>query len=200
MSSQLLDAWRAGQGEQAAAALVTVDIRADVTPAVLARIQTLGGTVLSSVPKYRAIRARLSLTALEPLARLDAVQLIRPAEQPITHRVLARAIAAQAAVAANTRNTTESDVAHQANIARQTHSVDGTGIGIGVISDGVHTVVALADDEEFGRATFTVTTLGVEFLQGARGETVVADFPMPGETVTLEWQQNSQNFVITAVE
>ena len=33
--------------------VVTVDIRADVTPAVLARIQDLGGTVLSSVPKYR---------------------------------------------------------------------------------------------------------------------------------------------------
>ena len=32
-----------------------VDIRADVTPAVLARIRDLGGTVLSSIPKYRAI-------------------------------------------------------------------------------------------------------------------------------------------------
>ena len=35
-----------------------------------------------------------------------------------------------------------------------------------------------------------------EFLRGAEGECVVEDFPMPGETVTLEWQQNSQNFVI----
>ena len=26
------------------------------------------------------------------------------------------------------------------------------------------------------------------------------DFPSPGETVTLEWQQNQQNFVITALE
>ena len=32
------------------------------------------------------------------------------------------------------------------------------------------------------------------------GECVVADFPMLGETVTLEWQQNQQNFVITAIE
>ena len=26
------------------------------------------------------------------------------------------------------------------------------------------------------------------------------DFPSPSETVTLEWQQDSQNFVITDVE
>lgn len=29
---------------------------------------------------------------------------------------------------------------------------------------------------------------------------MVADFPTPGQRVTLEWQQSSQNFVITDVE
>ena len=38
---------------------VMVDIRADVTPTVLKRIRDLGGTVISSVPKYQAIRAQL---------------------------------------------------------------------------------------------------------------------------------------------
>ena len=85
LSSHLLDAWRAVQGQPAVDALVTVDIRADVTPAVLERIRALGGTVLSSVPQYRAIRARLPLSALEPLATLDAVQLVRPADQAQTH-------------------------------------------------------------------------------------------------------------------
>ena len=41
-----------------------------------------------------------------------------------------------------------------------------------LFGDGEHTVRALADGEEFGRATFTVTTLGVELLQGAQGETL----------------------------
>ena len=45
---------------------VTVDIRADVTPEVLGRIRALGGTVINSVPKYRAIRARLPLVAVQP--------------------------------------------------------------------------------------------------------------------------------------
>ena len=65
-----------------------------------------------------------------------------------------------------------------------------------LLGDGVHTVRALADGEEFGRATFTVTTLGVELLQGAHGETLVADFPSPGEAVRLVWQQANQNFVL----
>ena len=65
---------------------------------------------------------------------------------------------------------------------------------------GSTTVVAYVDDVELGRATVRVTTLGEEFLQGAEGECVVEDFPTVGETVTLEWQQSQQNFVITQVE
>ena len=69
-----------------------------------------------------------------------------------------------------------------------------------LLGEGEHEVVAVVDGEELGRATVRVTTLGAEFVRGAEGECVVEDFPMPGETVTLEWQQNSQNFVITDVE
>ena len=65
-----------------------------------------------------------------------------------------------------------------------------------LLSDGEHEVVALVDGVELGRATVTVTTLGSEFLRGAEGECVVEDFPAMGQTVTLEWQQTSQNFVI----
>ena len=90
VSSQLLDAQRAavarGQatGTDTADEMVTVDIRADVTPAVLERIRALGGTVITSVERYRAIRARLPLAAVEPLAELDAIQSIRSADQAIT--------------------------------------------------------------------------------------------------------------------
>ena len=73
-----------------------------------------------------------------------------------------------------------------------------------LLGDGVHTVVAVVDGTPLGWATVRVTTVGEgaeeEFLRGAKGECVVEDFPMFGETVTLEWQQNSQNFVITEVE
>ena len=137
LSSQLLDAAESAQAagsdarRQARDAdakdeIVTVDIRADVTSAVLARIRALGGTVINSVPKYRAIRAQLPVTAIERLAALAAVQTIRPADEAVTRK----------------DNTTQGDVAHRATVARTTHRVDGTGIGIGVISDGVRTLAA----------------------------------------------------------
>ena len=69
-----------------------------------------------------------------------------------------------------------------------------------LLGDGEHTVEAFVDGVELGRATVRVTTLGVEFLRGAEGECVVEDFPTLGQTVLLEWQQTSQNFVITDVE
>ena len=68
-----------------------------------------------------------------------------------------------------------------------------------LLGDGAHTVRVLADGVEFARAMFTVTTLGDEFVRGASGQTVVADFPSPGEEVRLEWQEASQNFMITGV-
>jgi len=64
------------------------------------------------------------------------------------------------------------------------------------LGDGQHTVSARADGVEFGRATFTVTTLGEEFLTGASGEFVVEDFPTEGRDITLGWQPSLQNFMI----
>ena len=135
---------------------VTVDIRADVTSTVLARIRALGGTIVNSVPKYQTIRARLPLAALEPLATLEAVQFIRPADHPITHQVLKHSAVRRAVVATSKVDTSEGDVAHQANVARQTYNVDGTGIGIGVISDGVET---LADQQATGDVPAQVLVL-----------------------------------------
>ena len=76
------------------------------------------------------------------------------------------------------------------------------------LGDGVHEVVAVVngvpighrdtvDGVEVGRATVTVTTLGEEFVEDVAGECVVEDFPTPGESVILEWQEARQNFVIT---
>lgn len=79
-----------------------------------------------------------------------------------------------------------------------------TGFGLRLnwneFGDGEHTLRALADGEEFGRATFTVTTLGETFLMGASGVYDLPDFPEPGTIVTVEWQEASQNFVIIEVQ
>jgi hypothetical protein len=69
-----------------------------------------------------------------------------------------------------------------------------------LLGDGVHTIRALADGAEFGQATFTVTTLGEEFVQGVMGEAEVLNFPAAGSDVRLIWQQGAQNFMIAPAE
>ena len=69
-----------------------------------------------------------------------------------------------------------------------------------LLGAGVHTLRAVADGEEFGRAAVLVTTLGSEYPTGLQGQAEVADFPRAGQTTTLEWQEAAQNFVITGVE
>ena len=124
VSSQLLDARRAAvaarrqaRGAAPMDEMVMVDIRADVTPAVLARIRVLGGTVINSVARYRAIRARLPLEAVEKLATLDAIQSIRPADQAVTRDQptgMPSGARTDAPDAAGTRtvNTSEGNVPH----------------------------------------------------------------------------------------
>ena len=124
VSSQLLDARRAAvaarrqaEGESVEDEMVMVDIRADVTPAVLARIRALCGTVINSVARYRAIRARLPLDAVEKLATRDAIQSIRAADKAVTRDQPtgmpsgARTDAPDAAGTC-TVNTSESDAPH----------------------------------------------------------------------------------------
>ncbi len=62
-----------------------------------------------------------------------------------------------------------------------------------VLGDGTHTAVVYDNGVEFARSTFEVWTLGEEFVRGASGECRVPDFPMPGETTTFEWNQNTQH-------
>jgi hypothetical protein len=68
------------------------------------------------------------------------------------------------------------------------------------LGDGSHTVVALRDGVEFGRATVTVVTLGQAFLTGASGQYVLPDFPTAGRNVVVEWRESLQNFVIVGVQ
>ena len=164
LNSQLQDALRAPLQKPTAAGTsrlqatdpdaknerVMVDIWADVTPTVLKRIRDLGGTVISSVPKYQAIRAQLPLRAVERLAALDAIRTIRPADEAVTRK----------------DNTSEGVVAHRTNSARTTHRVDGTGIGIGVLSNGVR---SLADRQASGDLPARVTVLPGQAGRGDEG-------------------------------
>lgn len=61
---------------------------------------------------------------------------------------------------------------------------------------GSHSIRALADGVEFGRATAIVVPLGAEFWRGKGGSMRLDNFPEAGKGVIAEWQESKQNFVI----
>ena len=179
VTSQLLDAFDAAEklaenGDPAAFAPVMVDIRADVTSELLAYIRGRGGAVVNSLSKYRAIRARLPLAEIKLLAGLDGIQFIRMAEEERTRlspgfSPFVRSDAAP--IMGNQRyGTSEGDAAHQVDVARQTYGVDGTGIGIGVLSNGVGT---LADRQASGELPAGVTVLPGQTGSGDEGTAIL---------------------------
>jgi hypothetical protein len=78
---------------------------------------------------------------------------------------------------------------------------DNNGYGLlfnwNLLGNGTHTLIARADGVEFARVTFSVVTFGLEFLRGAGGRFTV---PFANRTVTVEWQESSQSFVIVGVQ
>ncbi|MDE2757345.1 MAG: SwmB domain-containing protein, partial [Acidobacteriota bacterium] len=171
LDSQLLQEWHKARGRPGADRMVTVDLRVEATPEVLERIRELGGKVLSSVERYRAIRAELPLSEVEALAAHEAVRSMRTADKAITHdrrrKPFPEVLVDVPEVGSR---TTQGDVAHQANTARTTHGVDGTGIGIGVLSDGVD---SLAARQATGDLPAQVTVLAGQEGAGDEGTAIL---------------------------
>ena len=68
------------------------------------------------------------------------------------------------------------------------------------LGEGSHTAVAYDNGKEFARSTFTVASLGEAFVEGARGECTIEDFPSTGETATFAWNQNTQHLELVPGE
>lgn len=141
LASRLLHAARARRGAEIAKGVdwlrtgvvwdadgrTLVDLRGDVTPALRAHIEELGGEIVNAFPAHGALRARLHADALELLAARADVRNIRPAERAMLGKI----------------NTSKGDVAHAADTLRATYGVDGSGITIGVLSNGVDSLAAI---------------------------------------------------------
>ena len=68
-----------------------------------------------------------------------------------------------------------------------------------LVGDGEHEAVAYDNGVEFSRSTFTVGSTGEEFLKGAETTRLLENFPAPGETTILEWNESTQHFEIRGV-
>ncbi|MGH9141629.1 MAG: S8 family serine peptidase, partial [Vicinamibacterales bacterium] len=147
---------------------LVLDVRANVTDALLDTLSGVAAEVVESDPSARHIRVVTDLWWLEAIASLPEVEFIQPRQEAATTRVgsagwrgnasgaapqprrrlnrealvtaVRNALDAQGAIASGTgqgSRTSEGDATHRADSARATYGVTGSGVKIGVLSDGV---------------------------------------------------------------
>ena len=104
-----------------------VEIEGTIDGALRAAIADERGTVTVALPERGFLRAHLPVASVERIAALPGVARIRLAIPPETRML----------------NVSEGDNAHRADQARTTFSVDGSGVTVGVLSDGVDSLAAV---------------------------------------------------------
>ncbi|MDA0738933.1 MAG: hypothetical protein O2999_09525 [Nitrospirae bacterium] len=153
-------------------------IRADVSPSVIGQITAMGGSNIQSYPTHRAIHARVPLSQLESLALLPQVQFIRPGDHAITN-------------SHPLPDVSEGDHAHRSDLVRSTFGVDGTGVKVGVMSDGVDNLSHL---QGVGDLPTNVTVLAGQAGSGSEGTAmleIVHDL-VPGADLLFATAFNTQ--------
>ena len=65
-----------------------------------------------------------------------------------------------------------------------------------LMGEGTYTAALVVDGQTMQSNTFTVTTMGQEFIKGLERDVEVQDFPSPGEITRLRWQEPVQGFVL----
>ncbi|HYX27514.1 MAG TPA: hypothetical protein VE863_03025, partial [Pyrinomonadaceae bacterium] len=148
------------------AGAVTVDMTALVDDSLISLLGAMNVEIVSAFPEYHTLRAKTSLDRLETIAGLAQVKFIQPkqearyaqAELPNPSPTARGEYSDFKERADRVRNelqqvlvpkapgdivqqvgsvTSQGDTTHRAYTARGTFNVDGTGIKVGVLSDGV---------------------------------------------------------------
>jgi hypothetical protein len=123
---------------------IKVDIKATVTPELLAAIQAAGGTISAAWPGFGVVRAVVPVENLEAIAARNEVRFIEP-----THRARQNGV------------DSEGDATHEAIQARAAFSVTGAGIKVGILSDSIDNgsgalAAAIASGNIDGTNTFAI--------------------------------------------
>jgi hypothetical protein len=75
----------------------------------------------------------------------------------------------------------------------------GFAVNWNLLGDGVHRLRAFADDTQFADVSFSVSTLGGDFLRGLSGGCTIPNFPQAGSEVSVRWEESLQNFAVSCV-
>jgi len=157
---------------------VQLELRAEVTARLLAGLSTLRVNVVATQSQGRSVLVDADLAVIEQIAALPDVYSVqpkpgymtltprhalsvrptnaqpesRPLGTPLFARIRA-AFAAQKSVASVGSASSEGDVTHRAAAARSSFGFDGTGIRVGVISDGVSNLATGQSTGNLGAVT-----------------------------------------------
>jgi hypothetical protein len=160
IDSQLLFAGKVSRGEPIAKGVKTlqveldrdpqgrilVDIKAQVSNALLAEITNQGGSVINSFAEYQAIRAALPLERIGDLGSRDDILFISPAARAERH--------------VGSVNS-EGDVAQRVASTRITFGVTGAGVKVAVLSDSVDFLAQSQASGDLGTVTVLPGQSGV---------------------------------------
>src|SRR5262245_53680523 len=161
-----------------------VDITAIIDDSLMKELRTAGAEIMSAFPEYHSLRAAVPLAQLEVIAEFPQIRFIQPKQESMLsgriaqddHRAesatrpspstsfasradrvrakLSEALPKLAQELNTGSKTSEGDTTHRAAAGRATFSVNGAGVRIGVISNGV---AHLADSQASGDLPPNVT-------------------------------------------
>ncbi len=158
---------------------VTLDVSADVDDALLDQLRSLGAVIVDARPG--SVRLSAELAQVDAIAGLPQVIFVQPKQEAITARVgrpAPRRLSAsppahnrgreRAAILTKLQSTglltqtpsilvgskqSEGDTTHRASRARSTYGLNGTGVKIGVLSNGVTSLAASQALGDLGAVT-----------------------------------------------
>ncbi|MEP7270500.1 MAG: S8 family serine peptidase [Acidobacteriota bacterium] len=116
--------------------LTTVDISTTSTSQLLEKLEAIDAEVINVVPTLGSVRARVRLEQVEEIAALSGVQFIQPKQVAITNGIRRMSNVAERLSTA-IAPASEGDTVHLAKQMRTDFGANGSGVRIGVLSDGV---------------------------------------------------------------
>jgi hypothetical protein len=173
-----------------------LDISATITPQFLGKLRALGAQVLIAHSRYDSVRVSVDLEAVDAIADLAEVRYIQPMQDATTSRVTPPdserlrttrgehperdAALSQSLIQAMEQfelgaynvgtagvRKSEADVTHRAALARNTYGTNGSGVKIGVLSDGVRNLAAAQASGDIGPVTVLAGQSGLSAGQCA---------------------------------
>src|SRR4051794_26712481 len=164
IDSQLIAEWRMERGQPIAVGVpvtatdlpyaadghVVVDVKARVTNGLIVSLSALGIEVLSSDPDAGTLRVHVDIDQVEALAALPDVSFVQPQQQARIHQAAPNVIFTQTGQGSR---SSQGDVTHLAYAARAAFGANGSGIKIGVLSDGVTNLATSQASGDLGPVT-----------------------------------------------